>query len=182
MRDEALAVDCPAREPDPVLLAQLTTLAAASTAPVVKPWWQRFTIKTGAAAVAGVLLISGATADAEHLRSTPPVFATIVGSTSHPAPHHKPVRIPAEQISPAVSPSLLSSVRHAGNRARHRQDAHTKKHQDGNSNGGGSENSQGVQFAQFVAPQSPVTIQNSPNLQRRSHGRVHVHQLSSSQR
>ncbi|MGN6722307.1 MAG: hypothetical protein ACTHJM_06820 [Marmoricola sp.] len=182
MRDKTLAVDCPAREPDPVLLAQLTALAAASTAPVVKPWWQRFSVKTGAATVAGVLIVSGATADAEHAHHVPTVEATIVATPSHPVTHHKRVRISANQTSPAVSPPVLSSVRHAGKRAHRTRHAHTKKHQDGNSNGGGSENSQGdVQLARISAPQSPVGVQDSQNMQGQSHGRAHMHQQANSQ-
>jgi hypothetical protein len=172
MRDKALAVDCSAREPDPVLLAQLTALAAASTAPVVKPWWHRFTAKTGAAAVAGVLLISGATADAERGHVTPaPIAVTIVGSTNQARPHHKPVPVAATHSYAAVLPHAFIPMRHAGKRAGLRQRAHSKKkHQDGNSNGGGSGNGQGgVEFFAGLAPlQAFAAIQDA-------HGHPHSH-------
>lgn len=180
MRDKALAVDCPAREPDPVLLEQLTALAAASTASVVKPWWHRFTVKTGAAAVAGVLLISGATADAEHGKPAP-IAATVVGSpTPNPlAPHRKPV-LAVPPTSFAVLPSMVVPMHHAGKRAHHPRHALKKKHRDGNRNSGGSGNVQGgVQFARGIVTQAvaePMQIS-----QGHSHSHAHFRQPTKSQ-
>lgn len=175
MRDDRLAVNCPAREPDVVLLAQLTALAAASTTPAVKPWWQRFTVKAGAAAVAGVLLISGATADAEH--ATPaPIAVTIVGTTTdgHATPRHKRVHATTPHLSPVVSAGVFSRVRHAGKKAPHqRRHARNKKHQNGNSNGGGSENKQGGT--------PPAVVAASPLLASgRSHSHAHSRQRANS--
>jgi hypothetical protein len=179
MRDKALAVDCPAREPDSVLLAQLTTLAAASTVPAVKPWWQRFTVKTGAAAVAGVLMISGATADAEHAPPRPIAVTIVHVAPSHPAPQHKPARAVPAHTSTVVFHHAFASMRHAGKRAHLRERAHSKKHQDGNSNGGGNENGQSdVQFARLAPTQVLNALQDA---QGHSHPHTHVRQRGNSQ-
>lgn len=191
MGDKTLTVDCPAREPDPVLLAQLTALAAASIPPSVKPWWQRFTAKSGAAAVAGVLIISGATAVAQHAHLTPyarpaqPVVATIAGSTGRVAPRHKSLEIVARTISPTAAVPVLRSMHHAGERA-HRQHARTKKHQEANTNRGGSAKLQrAVWWARIHVPQQSTNIQEPFQESRipypRSHDRGHRHDEARSQ-
>lgn len=193
MRDKALAVDCPAREPDPVLLEQLTALAAASVVPTAKPWWHRLTIKTGAAAVAGVLLISGATADAEHGSPTPaPIAVDIVGSTPQVTPpHHKAlVQEAAAQASapasPVVSPRTLRSIRHAGKRAQlqQRQRAHSRKHRAGSGDGGGSSSgngSVGVQLARLAMPQASALAAPASAPAPAGHPRGHAHQHAHTQ-
>jgi hypothetical protein len=179
MRDDALAVDCAAREPDPVLLEQLAGLAAASTIPTVKPWWQRFTVKTGAAAVAGALVISGATADAEHARPTN-LIATIPEPVTHAAPHHPTPKAPVPSASSPVWSPIGPSIRHAENRARHSELRRAKKNQAGNSNGGGSQNSQGddQQLSRLAAPvQAVITL----DLGGHPRGKAHKPQRSHTQ-
>lgn len=99
----ALGLACPEREPHPVLLEQLTQLAAASVAPPAKPWWHRLTVKTGAATVAGVLMISGATADAEHAKPRMPEPRTVVGAAGPLAPHHVARHAHRAAITPPAS-------------------------------------------------------------------------------
>ena len=178
MREKSLAVDCPAREPDPVLLEQLTALAAASTVPAERPWWHRFTVKTGAAAVAGVLLISGATADAEHGRARQaPIAATVVVSTPRAAPHRTLVHVAKPQtsveLSPVIFPRISGPIRHAWKRSQHlRKHEHAlgQKHEKGKKNGGGSQDGQvGARLARLAAP----ALSAAP---RFSDGKSHEHQ------
>lgn len=179
MRADALAVDCPAREPDPVLLEQLSALAAASIPPAARPWWQRFTVKTGAAAVAGALLISGATADAEH-RPPAPIAAPIVATPSHvtPAPRHKASKPVTQNGYAPVSSPVVGSVRHAGNRAQHHAHGRNKKKQDGNSNGGGSQNAQGQVPLERLA--TPLQMSSLQTLQPLAHAHDHARHRSHS--
>jgi len=175
MRDDALAVDCPAREPDPVLLEQLTALAVASVAPTVKPWWQRFTVKTGAAAVAGVLVISAATADAEHARPKSTLVVT-APAPSHVAPHHKSAR--AASVINASSPSLPVwsprgvSMRHADSRMHRHEHSHGKMNREGNGNGGGSQNDQVTALVARLATSLQAVATQDDN---HGHGHAHAH-------
>lgn len=121
----ALGVPCPARDPHPVLLEQLTRLAAASVAPTVKPWWHRFTAKTGAAAVAGLLMISGATADAQHSGPKPAAPAPAIAVAPLPVPPHVTHRHTSPSM-PATLPESASPAHGAeapGRGRRHRGSA-----------------------------------------------------------
>jgi len=180
---EALAVDCPACEPDPVLLEQLTALASASTTPATKPWWHRFTLKPGAAVISGALLVSGAAAaDAEHARSKPaPVVATVVAAPKaaqhHPAPTFVTLSHPSFVVYRAATPR----IRHAGARGHHRQHVHHKKHQDGNRNRDGSGNSQVDVQADRLLTLAPQAAASSLAPDLSTPGQGQRHQQSHSQ-
>lgn len=167
MRNKALAVDCPVHEPDPVLLQQLTALAAASTAPAAKPWWHRFTAKTGAAAVAGVLLITGAVADAEHAKPVPaPARSSVGRPIPHPAVPGKPLQASTSQtyvrVPPVAPRRTVGSMRHAGKWVHHRQHAHVKKHREGRGNVGRNGNGHlGLESARVALSPAFAAVSNS---------------------
>lgn len=120
MRRPDIALGCPPIDPDPILLEQLTMLAAASVAPSSSPWWQRVATKSGAVAVAGVMALSGAAYAARG--ELTPIVKSIAGNADHHPVRHHVVRDlstpgPAVSSTTAVVPSASATPVHHGRRA-----------------------------------------------------------------
>lgn len=174
----ALAVDCPAHEPHPVLLEQLTQLAAASVAPAAKPWWHRLSTKTGAAVVVGALMISGATADAQRaLRTTPPQsVAAAIPLTLHKAARSSS---PAVFVAPRWARHSAALKGRAKASSAHSKNRHAKlNRQRGKANSHSESIETSVPLAPTAVPQASLLA--SSTLPSGPHAHAHPQQRAKS--
>lgn len=147
MREPNIALGCPPVDPDPILLEQMTMLAAASVAPGSSPWWQRVATKSGAIAIASVMALSGAAYATRG--ELAPIVKSMTGGTEHHAVRHhvRDLSTSGPTASTTTSPTLVSSPSAEPAPAIHGRRAHGFHAKRGKGEGWTKQNDQGNSFA-----------------------------------